>query len=331
MHDDSLLYQVAELYFVQDMTMDAIADRFGISRSTVSRMLTEAKSRGIVKISLRQPDRPSDRLSRQFQETFGVTAHIAGTQRSSHSGQRLEAVSRYAANLLEDGLRDGSILGVAWGTTTLTIAAHLAQTDAQDVTVVQLNGAAGPRTTGAGTSTPLLETMARAFNAELYPFPTPAFFDLEETRTLLWKESSVRRILAVRSAVDLAVFSVGAFHGPVLSQVYTEGHLTRAALRSLNENRVVGDICTVFVREDGSYADIDVNRRASGPTPADLARIPRRLCVVSGSHKVRGIVGALRSGAVTDLVIDDLTAKEVLDHLDYLVPPGNAPSQRPGA
>lgn len=34
MHNDSLLYQVAELYFVQDMTMGAVADRFGISRST---------------------------------------------------------------------------------------------------------------------------------------------------------------------------------------------------------------------------------------------------------------------------------------------------------
>lgn len=316
MHDDSLLYQAAELYFVQDMTMGAVADRFGVSRSTVSRMLTEAKNRGIVRISLRPPEHPPDRLSRRFHEMFGVTAHIAGTHRASHNGPRLEAVSRYAANLLTEWVEDGSILGVAWGTTTSTIAAHLGQTSAQDVTVVQLNGAAGPRTTGAGTSTPLLSSMARAFNAELYPFPTPAFFDLEETRTLLWKESSVRRILAVRSAVDLAMFSVGAFHGPVLSQVYTKGHLSQAALRSLNENRVVGDMCTVFIREDGSYSDIDVNRRASGPTPSDLARIPRRLCVVSGRHKVRGILGALRSGAVTDLVIDDLTAKDVLDHVD---------------
>lgn len=325
MHDDSLLYQVAELYFVQEMTMGAVAERFGTSRSTISRILSEARSRGIVKISLRPPENPPDRLSRRFNDLFGVNAHIAGTQRSSPSGQRLEAVSRYAANVLTEWVQDGSILGVAWGTTTSAIAAHLGPTDAQDVTVVQLNGAAGPRTTGTGTSAPLLSTMARAFNAELYPFPTPAFFDQEETRALLWKESSVRRILAVRSAADLAVFSVGAFHGPVLSQVYTEGHFTKSALSSLNENRVVGDMCTVFIREDGSYADIDVNRRASGPTPADLVRIPRRLCVVSGRHKVRGILGALRSGAVTDLVIDDLTAKEVLD---YVEPAGQLPLVR---
>ena len=318
MHDDSSLYHVAELYFVQDMTMGAVADRLGVSRSTVSRMLSLAKSRGIVRISLKAPENPPDRLSRRFHDLFGVTTHVAGTQRSPGAGQRLEAVSRYAASLLTDWVADDSILGVAWGTTTSTIAAHLSRTDAHNVTVVQLNGAAGPRSTG--TSTPVLSTMARAFNAELYPFPTPAFFDLEETRALLWKESSVRRILAVRAAVDVAVFSVGAFHGPVLSQVYTEGHFTQAALHSLNESRVVGDICTVFIREDGSYADIDVNRRASGPTPLDLARIPRRMCVAAGQHKVRGIVGALRSGAVTDLVIDDLTAKEVLHHLDHTAP-----------
>ncbi|KAA9395102.1 transcriptional regulator [Kocuria coralli] len=316
MHDDSALYQAAELYFVQGMTMGAVAERFDVSRSTVSRMLAEAKERGIVTMTLRMPDNRSDRLSRRIHDLFGVTAHIAGTRRGARSAQRLEAVSRYAANLLTEWVTDGCIVGVAWGTTTSTVASHLRHKDVQDVTVVQLNGAAGPHSTGVGTSTPVLSTMARAFNAELYPFPTPAFFDLEQTRSLLWQESSVRRILAMRVAAQMAVFSVGAFRGPVLSQVYLEGHLSDAALRNLNENRVVGDMCTVFIREDGSYADIDLNRKASGPTPSELARIPRRMCVVAGYHKVRGILGALRSGAVTDLVIDDLTAGEVIDHLE---------------
>ncbi|NKE08704.1 MULTISPECIES: sugar-binding transcriptional regulator [Kocuria] len=320
MHDDSLLYQVSELYFVQGMTMGAVADRFQVSRSTVSRMLALAKERGIVTVSLRMPSSPSDLLSRRMHDLFGIRIHVAGTARTAPAAQRLEAVSRYAAHLVGEWVTDGSTLGVAWGTTTSQVASHLQPSTVRDVTVVQLNGAAGPHSTGVGASSPVLSTMARAFNAELYAFPTPAFFDLEQTRTLLWQESSVRRILAVRSAADLAVFSVGAFQGPVLSQVYSEGHLSPATLRSLHENNVVGDMCTVFIREDGTYADIDLNRRASGPTPSELARIPRRLCVASGRHKVRGILGALRSGAVTDLVIDDRTATQVLAHLETQTP-----------
>lgn len=315
MHDDSLLYQVCELYFVQGMTMSAVAERFQVSRSTVSRMLALAKERGIVTVSLKMPSNPSDLISRRLNELFGVRTHLAGTVKTAQAPQRLDAVSRYAAHLLGEWVTDGTTLGVAWGTTTSRVASHLQPTNVRDVTVVQLNGAAGPHSTGVGASSPVLATMARAFNAELYAFPTPAFFDMEETRTLLWRESSVRRILAVRSAADIAVFSVGAFQGPVLSQVYSEGHLSPATLRSLHKNNVVGDMCTVFIREDGTYADIDLNRRASGPTPSELARIPRRVCVASGRHKVRGILGALRSGAVTDLVIDDRTAAQVLTHL----------------
>lgn len=318
MHDDSTLYHACELYFVQGMTMGAVAKRLEVSRSTVSRMLALAKERGIVTISLRMPENPSDHLTRKFHDLFGVRAHVAGTSHSATQTQRLEAACRYAAHLLHNWVEDGTVLGVAWGTTTSVVATYLKPSDVHDVTVVQLNGAAGPRSPGVKPSGSVLSSMAKAFHAKLYPFPTPAFFDLEQTRTLLWQESSVRQILAVRAAVHIAVFSVGAFQGPVLSQVYSEGHLSQETMRGLYENRVVGDICTVLIREDGTYADIELNRRASGPTPRELARLPRRVCVASGQHKVKGIIGALRSGAVTDIVLDDQTAHHVLNYLDSL-------------
>jgi DNA-binding transcriptional regulator LsrR (DeoR family) len=47
----------------------------------------------------------------------------------------------------------------------------------------------------------------------------------------------------------------------------------------------------------------------------ELRRIPRRLCVVAGDHKVPGVVGALRAGVVTDLLIDERTAASVVRHL----------------
>ncbi|WP_308216870.1 helix-turn-helix domain-containing protein [Kocuria flava] len=45
------------------MTMEAVADRFGVSRPTVSRMLQAARDRGIVRISLSAP-RTRDRTWR---------------------------------------------------------------------------------------------------------------------------------------------------------------------------------------------------------------------------------------------------------------------------
>ncbi|MFI7482355.1 sugar-binding transcriptional regulator [Kocuria sp. M1R5S2] len=315
-HGDAELHHAAELYWVQGMTMEAVADRFGVSRPTVSRMLQAARDRGIVRISLAPPPAAGHELSRRLRETFGITVHVAGTPRTATEPQRLESVARAAAALLGDWFGDGMTLAVAWGTTTSAVAEHLVPRPTRDAVVVQMNGAVSARSPGAAQSAALLGRMSTAFGASLLPFPTPAFFDREETRTLMWQESSVRRVLAVRNAADLAVFSVGAFRGPMISQVYSGGYLAEDAFRELAAHHVVGDVCTVFLREDGTYADIDLNRRASGPTPMELRRIPRRLCVVAGEHKVPGLLGALRAGVVTDLLIDERTAAAVVRQLD---------------
>jgi deoxyribonucleoside regulator len=46
-----------------------------------------------------------------------------------------------------------------------------------------------------------------------------------------------------------------------------------------------------------------------------LAAIPRRICVASGRHRVRGLVGAIAAGVVSELILDEDTATELLRHL----------------
>ena len=111
----------------------------------------------------------------------------------------------------------------------------------------------------------------------------------------------------------LVVFGVGALDGALPSQVYAGGHLSASDRAVLRRQRVVGDVCTVLLRGDGSWRDISLNARATGPTPAQLARIPRRLCVVAGTGKARALLAALRARVATDLVVDDATARAVLE------------------
>ena len=54
--NNELLLRVARLYHVQSETMDAIAHQLGVSRSTVSRLLKEARDRGLVRVSIVDPE-----------------------------------------------------------------------------------------------------------------------------------------------------------------------------------------------------------------------------------------------------------------------------------
>jgi DNA-binding transcriptional regulator LsrR (DeoR family) len=127
----------------------------------------------------------------------------------------------------------------------------------------------------------------------------------------------VRRVLDVQRRADIALFGVGAVTGGLPSHVYSAGYLDPEDVSLLHREGVVGDVCTVFLRADGSYEDISINDRATGPTPAELRRIGRRVCAAAGDAKVVPLRAALAAGVVTDLVIDELTA-------ELLVNPGGA-------
>lgn len=307
-------YRAATMYYLQNQTMDVIARTLQVSRSTVSRMIAHAREAGMVRIVVEQPaSRSGQNLGHQLAATFGIRAHVVPVRPRSTEVQRLDQVAAVAANLLGQWFASGMVLGVAWGTTVSAIASHLRRKPTTGASVVQLNGAANTSASGVTYASELIGAIAATFEATSVHFPVPAFFDHPQTKTLMWSERSVERVLEVQRRVDLAVFGVGALSAEVPSHVYSAGYLSEIEMAALTADGVVGDVCTVFHREDGSYGDIEINQRATGPTPRELRRIGRRLCVVVGDRKVPALLGALRARVATDLVIDEPTAGRLLD------------------
>src|SRR5215213_5301375 len=67
--------RAAHLYYMQDLTMDAIAHELHTSRSSVSRLLSHARASGLVEISIHSPlDLPS-RIEQEILARHEVRAH----------------------------------------------------------------------------------------------------------------------------------------------------------------------------------------------------------------------------------------------------------------
>ncbi|MDR0626983.1 MAG: transcriptional regulator [Bifidobacteriaceae bacterium] len=304
------LFLAASLYYGQGQTMEAVARRLMTSRSTVSRLLKAAREQGIVSITVNDPSRGVQGAARKIQDVFSVAVSVVPLPADTTESERLKLVAAEGARILESLVDSSMILAVAWGNTTAAIAQEIRSRGARHGggVIVQLNGAANTRTSGVSYTAALLSRFARAFGASVLDFPVPTFFDSATTKELMWRERSITRVLKVQAKADVAVMSVGTLDGPLPSHVYTAGYLDSADMRTLRREAVAGDVCTVFLREDGTYADIEMNKRASGPTPEQLGLIGRRLLVVAGDAKVDGLLGALRAGVATDLVVDERTA-----------------------
>jgi DNA-binding transcriptional regulator LsrR (DeoR family) len=318
-YDD--MYEACMRYYIQDETMESIARHLKLSRSSVSRLLAEARSVGMVRISVEAPRGSSSPVARSLAAIFGIRVHLATVGNSATIATRFERVSKLAAALLRDVVRDGNLIGVAWGVTLSNIVPFLERRPLNDATIVQMNGGTNVHDTSARHVAAILQAFSANFDARIVQFPVPAFFDYAETKQAMWRGRSVQSVLQLQEKLDVAIFGIGSMHARVPSYVYTAGFLDETEMTQLRADGVVGDVNTVLLREDGTYENIDINRRASGLPPAELQRIPRRIGVVADPSRAAALLGALRAKTITDLVCDDTTAKAVLDLFDPTTKP----------
>lgn len=305
--------RAAQLYYVQDLTMDEIAAEMRISRSSISRLLSYAREIGLVEITVHSPQAGIDGLAARISDAFEVSVEIVPTSTHASDAERLGRAARTAARRVSTLADDNTSIGIAWGATVSAIARELPARRLHNAHIVQMNGAANPVTSGVPYASSILERFAAAFGADVQLFPVPALFDDPHTKDLMWRERSVRRVLDAQSDVSLFVFGLGSPRADVPSHVYSGGYLTGEDSRDLLRNSIVGDCATVFYREDGSSDGIDLNRRSSGPSFAAIRRIPRRVCVVSSLSKLAALRGALAAQLITDLVIDEGLARALAD------------------
>jgi deoxyribonucleoside regulator len=303
----------AHLYYVQDLTMDAIARELHTSRSTVSRLLSHARQTGLVDIQIRSPlDMPS-RIEQDIRQRYGVVAHVAPVPDVTSDVDRLDRVALYAGRLLGQFFDSNMTMGIAWGATISAVSRHVVPKPTHNAQVVQLNGAANPHTTGILYASEILQRFGNAFGAYVQQFAVPAFLDDPATREALWRERSVQRVVDVQRTMDVALFGLGSPFARVPSHVYIGGYLDKDDYDSLERDGVVGDVATRFYRLDGSSDGIAMNARASGPEAEVIRSAARRICVVAGASKISSLRGALAAGLVTDLIVDFPTARALVE------------------
>lgn len=308
--------EVAKLYYYSGLTTEEIARELKVSRPKVSRLLSYAKEKGLVEITIHDTDQSLAPFSRSIKDLFNLnTVQIVSVPEVLGEMLWLERVAKHAANYLNSILQPGMTVGLAWGTTLSEISEHLIPKAISKLSFVQLNGSGNTYTFDNSYAARIIQGFADNYHARVYLFPVPTFFDFPETKNAMWRERSIERIVDMQSSADVLLYSIGAVAAGVPSHVYSGGYLESKDLKELKREGVIGDLATVFYRKDGSYKDISINARASGP-PLELYHgAQHSICVVSGRAKVPGLYAALQAGYVRDLIVDEPTARLLMEEV----------------
>jgi deoxyribonucleoside regulator len=303
--DQALMAKAADLYHLRKLTQQQIADRLGLSRPAVSRLLTRARAQGIVRIDIAFPDAGHRALERELEERYGLREAIVVTGHSESPSATRRAVAQAAARYLGRRLRGGERIGISWGT---TVQATVEQTIGRRlrVTVVPLVGGVGQVTPGIHANE-LASRLADRLGGRVHLLHAPALVAYGDVRDALLSDPEVDKALGLARQSDVAVVGLGA---PVASSTLVRtGYFTPDDLRALRHRGAVGDICTRFFTRDGLPADDALDRRTLAVDLEDLRRIPAVIAVAGGLEKAEAIAGALRGRLVDILVTDHLAAR----------------------
>ena len=206
---------IARRYYLEGRTRVEIAEEFGLSRFKVARMLEEALESGMVEITIHDPGAIDVGLSTDLQRKYSLQHAYAVSAESKNTDDRVEAVAKAMAELLQSILRDVDVIGVDCGRTMTRIAPYLTALPKCDV--VQLTGLAGGLSSNGAD---LTRRISEVTGGQSWPLYAPYVVADARTARSLASTPQIKAAVANHSRVTCALVSVGGWT-PEASQVYT--------------------------------------------------------------------------------------------------------------
>jgi DNA-binding transcriptional regulator LsrR (DeoR family) len=302
MSDHEQLVQASRLYYELGETQNAIADRLGVTRPQVSRLLKRARAEGIVEIRIVDRTAVDSPAADALRDTFKLDAvHLAPTVAGPEDLTR-RMVGRLGAEVLRAKIRDGAIVGIGDGASVSAVA------DALDDAATPVSATVVPLAGGYWSPGPEREPFRRiatALGAQAHGLMVPGLVDDATTKHALESHAGVRAILDLWQRLDVALVGIGG-------RAWGAASLGEDVAAQLERAGAVGEILIAPFDIDGGFVCPALRERVLAFDARELARIPVAIGVGAGESKVRPVLGALRAGAIRTLVTDVATAEAVV-------------------
>jgi len=308
---DVLLADVAEMYFKDGLTQAEIAREINLTRSMVSRMLTEAREKKIVKIEIVRRFNYDTDLQQALTKTFNLQGAVVFHSPEVSRQRYLTYLGAVAARVLKPYLEEKDlIVGTAWGTTLGATIESLDVEKTEGVKVVQLVGALGERNL-IFDGHQVVHQLAEKLDGQVYYLNVPYIVDKPETVESLMTVQGVQETMQQMKECELGLFGIGSTDLDY-STFYNAGYLVLDEMRGLAVHGAVGNVCGLYFDIQGNPTAREFQRRSITIRKRDLVTIPLRIGIAGGEGKTAAILGALRGKYINHLITDSRAASEIL-------------------
>lgn len=307
---DEMLLMTARLYYVDGLPQADVARVMRVSQPQISRLLSLARERGIVRISVADYD-PRDRdLEGALTRTLGLKNPIViKTIRGSKVKDLRYTVAHFAAGDVAQVISGVQSVAIAGGRTLQELCQQFKEpAHRAGLSVVQAMGNVGS-TPSAYDALELGRHLAARWNGSFFMLNTPVLLPDIATRDAIMSLGENQQVVRRFSKCDLAMVGVGTLQNSMFTE---RGIFTDRDMKVLLQAKAVGEICGRFFNADGHECDTPFRDRVASIKLEQLQKMPQVIAVTIGPDRAEALHAAISGDIVKSVVIDDSGAQALL-------------------
>jgi DNA-binding transcriptional regulator LsrR (DeoR family) len=309
-----LLVKIAQMYYEEDMTQGAISKELGIYRTSVSRLLKKAREDGVVKITVSSDIDGAFELERRMEKLFGLKeVIIVPEKRDSTELDKKKVVAMAAAELLKRIIKDGDVVGCAWGSTMASLIGEFTNAGKKDAHFVPLVGGPGPMDTKHHVNR-IVYNIAEDFGGTSYFIDAAAVVEKKETKDDIVQSHYFTKITELWDNLTIAVVGIG--NPNQSSNLVWAGFCGNREIEDLNQQGAIGEVCSRFYDIDGNLIQSDLADRTIAIELEKLKNIPYSIGIAESVEKAPSIIGGLRGGYINTLITTEETANAIIEIIE---------------
>ncbi|MDH3230503.1 MAG: sugar-binding transcriptional regulator [Alphaproteobacteria bacterium] len=311
--DLDLATRAAWLSYIGGYTQGDIAKRLGVSRAKAHRLIAQAHDNGLVKVFIEGEPAECIACEEVLVRRFGlcncIVAPALGETRDGDG--EFAAVGAAAARFLHRmlfAMDPGALVGVGKGRSLAAAIARMPALKRPDLRFVSVSGSLTRKL--SANPFDVVQRLVERSGGEGYFLPVPYLAASVAEKEVLLAQKSVQDMLGLARRADMFVIGIGTLERD--AHIRQVGMVSEDEWTELRGLGAIGDIMGSFIDIEGRPVDSPVNGHALGLGVADL-RGRRVVAVVAGNGKAKAVLGALRTGIVTDLVVSEKAARWIAD------------------
>ena len=302
-----LITQIARDYYLAQLTLGQISQKYQISRYLITKYLKQAREQGIVQINIQAPIARNWTLESKISHKFALD-NVFIIKDADCLGDSQQNLLTFAAETIQTQIAACHVVTMSWGETVAQVISKFQTHVQEDLLFVPLMGQSLKSESFAG-ATPLSQKAAAKYHSAYYTLPAPLYLLNDTTRQQLALEPALHAPLAALNQAEFLFTGLGtaaSFHNVPLWQQYQ-----REIFPDVDFQQVAG---LLFGRPYDLQGHI-LNKqhdKAFGASIDQIQHIPQRLAIVQSKFKVNALLGALRGHLLTEVIMTEAVAQRVL-------------------